>query len=417
MRLQQRYRLRNAIIKHRPKLDRFMAFLGDPTRPGVVDVDGRPGYVYVHFADETIMVVRNARVPSIYRLPVIIGRDPANPGILQVLAASEVEMERGGFYEIPNHAKSHERYGYDAVWISSEQITPWLVKPVAGSVSVYVYPGVYRDGSVYRVWPGGNVDLSGYKPANGAYFALLSYSPSSGIVVTTGSVKAAREELSIPDIPTAPSGSSPIFAVRLYAGQTEIRDVDGDSDLVDLRFGGVWSGWVAGGVGAMWGSIKGTLSDQTDLQSALDGKAPVNHTHTSVVGEAVMLQNYDITANKVWEDTGLSITLPEAGRYFVGFSARVGFYTTISTTTTLPSISIRLFDVTTGSAIANSEVRVLSASATGTYEATGATQVLISVAGPTTIRLEAYRIPANYSSARVISNDMGRTRLWYQKVG
>ncbi len=35
---------------------------------------------------------------------------------------------------------------------------------------------------------------------------------------------------------------------------------------------------VAGG-GTAWGSISGTLSDQTDLQVALDGKAAVSHTH------------------------------------------------------------------------------------------------------------------------------------------
>lgn len=44
-----------------------------------------------------------------------------------------------------------------------------------------------------------------------------------------------------------------------------------DVEWVDVTGGGVVS----------WGTITGTLSDQTDLQTALDGKAAVSHTHTT----------------------------------------------------------------------------------------------------------------------------------------
>jgi hypothetical protein len=37
--------------------------------------------------------------------------------------------------------------------------------------------------------------------------------------------------------------------------------------------------WTVSGSGATWGSITGTLSSQTDLQSALNGKAASTHTH------------------------------------------------------------------------------------------------------------------------------------------
>ena len=42
--------------------------------------------------------------------------------------------------------------------------------------------------------------------------------------------------------------------------------------------------------GAVWGAITGTLSDQTDLQSALDGKAATSHTH--VEADITDLGNY-----------------------------------------------------------------------------------------------------------------------------
>jgi hypothetical protein len=38
---------------------------------------------------------------------------------------------------------------------------------------------------------------------------------------------------------------------------------------------------LASGGGAVWGAITGTLSDQTDLQNALDGKSDTTHTHTA----------------------------------------------------------------------------------------------------------------------------------------
>lgn len=41
------------------------------------------------------------------------------------------------------------------------------------------------------------------------------------------------------------------------------------------------SGGGGGGGGSTWGSITGTLSSQTDLQSALNGKAATVHTHTA----------------------------------------------------------------------------------------------------------------------------------------
>lgn len=45
-----------------------------------------------------------------------------------------------------------------------------------------------------------------------------------------------------------------------------------------------------GGGSASWGGINGTLSDQTDLQTALNGKSPLVHGHSGipVVGQIVV---------------------------------------------------------------------------------------------------------------------------------
>jgi hypothetical protein len=55
-----------------------------------------------------------------------------------------------------------------------------------------------------------------------------------------------------------------------------------------------WSIASAGG-GTSWGSITGTLSSQTDLQSALDGKSDTGHTHTE--SDITDLGNYSVVGH------------------------------------------------------------------------------------------------------------------------
>lgn len=54
---------------------------------------------------------------------------------------------------------------------------------------------------------------------------------------------------------------------------------DGEWELVDLPGS------------AVWGSVSGTLADQTDLQAALDGKADTGHTHNEVLKGAPSTSN------------------------------------------------------------------------------------------------------------------------------
>ena len=50
--------------------------------------------------------------------------------------------------------------------------------------------------------------------------------------------------------------------------------------------------------GAAWGAVTGTLSDQTDLQTALDGKSATGHTHTGVYEPAdAAIQSHIISAH------------------------------------------------------------------------------------------------------------------------
>lgn len=64
--------------------------------------------------------------------------------------------------------------------------------------------------------------------------------------------------------------SRPPITVR--TGKLFDRQLDRALDWLEANSGG-------GGGSSSWGSITGTLSAQTDLQSALDGKADSTHTH------------------------------------------------------------------------------------------------------------------------------------------
>jgi len=67
------------------------------------------------------------------------------------------------------------------------------------------------------------------------------------------------------------TANSPVYRYQLDRALTELRN-----EIATTASGG----------GGTWGSITGTLSSQTDLQSALNGKqaagsyAPASHTHT-----------------------------------------------------------------------------------------------------------------------------------------
>ncbi len=85
----------------------------------------------------------------------------------------------------------------------------------------------------------------------------------------------------------------------------ELTDVDTDKSKTPadgdvLTFDGTeWNAEAASGGGA-WGSITGTLSNQTDLQTELDGKAASSHTHTAsdiTDFDTEVSNNTDVAAN------------------------------------------------------------------------------------------------------------------------
>jgi hypothetical protein len=135
-----------------------------------------------------------------------------------------------------------------------------------------------------------------------------------------------------------------------------------------------------------WGSITGTLSSQTDLNSALSGKASASHTHaqsnitnlvTDLAGKAASVHTHPEYADK-WTYTTLGSNSTVSTTAFanvsgMSFSALAntkylvtvnGAYQTAATTT---GISLAL-DIPTGATIIGQNIMSTSATALGGTE-------------------------------------------------
>ena len=79
-----------------------------------------------------------------------------------------------------------------------------------------------------------------------------------------------------------PSGASIVTSLNVELGSTVWQTHPSGADLVTAINAQIGSTvWQGGGSGTpAWGTIVGTLADQTDLNTALSGKAASSHTHT-----------------------------------------------------------------------------------------------------------------------------------------
>jgi len=236
--------------------------------------------VYVTLMNGSVVTVYNDRLPRIAFRKVIIGYDDNDPSLLQVLRFDNVYSTRPTAM-IVNHKESHAWYSHDPIDVYAQQFLPLLPRAVGG-LSVRVYGGEYKLDTLYHVMPTTDYDLSAEAPASGAEWVNVEIDSSGVVTYNHGSNKASRELLLPEDIPTTASTKKLLCSVKMYIGQSWFIQTRLDSDIFDPRFTGESS--------AVWGAITGTLSDQTDLQTALNGKVDEN---APITGETKTKITYD----------------------------------------------------------------------------------------------------------------------------
>ena len=136
--------------------------------------------------------------------------------------------------------------------------------------------------------------------------------------------------------PAGPQGPAATIAVgtttTLPAGSNATVENVGTSTAAVFNFG-IPRGSSGGGGGgdAMWGEISGTLSDQTDLQNALDGKAAANHNHDDrylTEAETVQAINYKISL--VTDELGTMAAVNDAPSDSKTYGRKNGAWTEVS---------------------------------------------------------------------------------------
>lgn len=231
--------VKNKLAEKQGIIQRWPAVLGNGN--GVVDVPGRAGYVYVQLAGQTT-ICYNRKITAQHGLPVIVGYDPKEPRLFQVLDVHEAaaSLDPSATAGMRAHGTTHRYGGTDPVWIELLQFLPLLPYPLSTGVGINIYRGLVWTGSAFVIVAAQSVDLSSYVPSTTgkALFALVTITDSGSLAVTVGS-EVDVADLAVTDIPAAPSGTVyAICAVRLYEGMTAVQTGMTNTDIVDLRFPG-----------------------------------------------------------------------------------------------------------------------------------------------------------------------------------
>lgn len=158
----------------------------------------------------------------------------------------------------------------------------------------------------------------------------------------------------------------------------------------------------------------GTAADGTS-----DYAARRDHVHAITNGSAVLGSAFNITGTAgTYQDTGLSVTLPDAGTYKITANVRGHLRGNAGTTWW---IHCELFNSTDAAAVANSErMVVLTNVNTLLFQSTTPLDINITVAASKVIKLYAARNGAggpSWTTSNIESDANGRTNLSYEKIG
>ena len=151
----------------------------------------------------------------------------------------------------------------------------WNVQPSFASVAGFLeFDGVAQSGSNTNAY---GIDMQFQEASVSADWDLLSLSSSGG-----GGGSTVPTTIVIDDL------ISTSTVAALSANQGRVLDIAKEDDLGNPATDGEVLVSTAAGVrswsvrSATWGSLTGSISNQTDLQSALNGKSDTTHTHTAV---------------------------------------------------------------------------------------------------------------------------------------
>ena len=254
-------------------IDRKPVRLGDYSETVLTPT---PGVLYARMENGRVIKVHNAaNVPPDFDLPVTIARNRNTPKEWQIISIRRVYDDPAGGGRINYHHEQHEfiddNPGPDTVWVGRKQnIQLTILVSDAENFVVTVYGAVIRTSSGLAQIDTQTVDLSSYVPATGAVFVTIQSSESGVLSVVEGVNFESLMAGSFDNVPDADADKYMLGCVVLFEAMTELEN---KHVFIPYQF------YQGGTQVATWGNITGTLSNQADLQAALDAKADADHIH------------------------------------------------------------------------------------------------------------------------------------------
>lgn len=222
------------------------AIIGHPD--GTVYVTDRSGYIWARLGGgngQIIQVYTRGMLPA-YNLPIVVYRLPHRPrdyGIVDLdidawASTGTGESNTGGYdgtAYLERHGEQHYYNAGDPVLVHLRAWTPLRIYPSSGFV-IGVMPGLIpRSGADLEIVHQ-TLDLTSHVPAAGALYVLITVDASGILTATDGTAVDGILDLTLASIPDTPDNHFRLGAIRLYSGQTSIRETRTSTDVVDLRW-------------------------------------------------------------------------------------------------------------------------------------------------------------------------------------
>lgn len=245
--------------------NKFVAVIGKGDGTILTDV---PGEVWVRDAlSGQELRAHNSVVPNIGSLTnplqVIVGTSIENPDILEIISTRKTFSAPPGSGLTHYHFAQHVYPGPDSGLFPRKQIGQLTVLVAdAENFIVQVYGDAPRTATGIALIRNQQIDLSSYVPTSGAVYVNIESDDDGVLTPNDGTPFAAKELATNEDIPVPATGKYRIATIILFETMEYLLDEHITvPSLLEMP---------PGGGGGTWGSITGTLSDQTDLQTALD---------------------------------------------------------------------------------------------------------------------------------------------------
>jgi hypothetical protein len=235
---QVRRLLQKKLAQKQNLISAVSGLLGDGS--GNVTDTSKTNHVFVRISG-IVTSVFNVKVPPENDLRVLVGNDPAQPNLTQVLSTftSSPGGTTGGGVVGYAPASQYEWMGPDPIFIDKRLILPRRISTYSG-MQVKIYADMFWTGTDWISIPiiPDPIDLSDYIPATAGKVAIVLITlNTAGETVLTDGADVDIADLAPADVPAVPEDTSDVLAaVRVYYGQTAVKEMKTNTDIVDLRF-------------------------------------------------------------------------------------------------------------------------------------------------------------------------------------